>query len=80
VKRLFELDLQYRGALALSEAKRAVELEVTPEQAQKVTLYMEEYRTRQNALMAEATGNGDGVARPNGPLAMAMASPARTAP
>jgi hypothetical protein len=69
LKRLHQLDLQFRGGLALSETKRGQELALTPEQSQTVAQLLEEYRTKQRELTSEAMGYGERVIRPNGPLA-----------
>lgn len=66
VKRLHELDLQYRHGLALADGKRAQELALTQEQYQKVQEYLEEYRNKQRELTSEAMGYGERTLRPNG--------------
>lgn len=54
VKRISELDLQWRGPLALVDSKLAEEFQLTAEQRQKVQEYYREYRTQQGKIMMEA--------------------------
>lgn len=80
IKRLYELDLQFRGGLALAEAKIGQELDLTAEQHQKVQEYIEEFRTKQRELMSEAMGMGERTIRPNGPVNQTNANGGNTAP
>lgn len=59
IKRLYELDLQYRGGLALSEPKLGQEMELNPDQSQQVNKLIEEFRLKQREIVTEAMGFGN---------------------
>jgi hypothetical protein len=59
VKRLHQLDLQYRGGLALANPKLAQEFALTPEQSQQINQLLEEFRQQQRDMIAEAMGFGN---------------------
>lgn len=54
LRRLHQLDLQWRGPLALVDSKLAEELELSLEQRQKVQELYHEYRATQGKIMSEA--------------------------
>ncbi len=58
-KRLAELDLQFRGSLALGEETVAKKFSLTPDQQREVGNIMTEYRTGQQETM-QAMGGGRG--------------------
>ena len=53
IKRLNELDLQWRGPLVLSDAQISKPLDLTAEQKQQITALLEQYRTAQQKKFAE---------------------------
>ncbi len=54
INRLHELDLQWRGPLALSDKKVADRFALTPEQRTKITAILAEYRKSQNDLFTSS--------------------------
>jgi hypothetical protein len=54
LRRLLELDVQWRGPLALVDPKLADKVELSDEQRQKIQALYQEYRTTQNKIMGEA--------------------------
>lgn len=72
LRRLRELDLQYRGGLALADPTIAQEMELSPEQTEQINQLAEEFRRKQMEIVAEAmgarafTGNAQGNV-PGGP-------------
>ncbi|MCS6776251.1 MAG: hypothetical protein RMJ43_07920 [Chloroherpetonaceae bacterium] len=56
VRRLRELDLQYRGGLALADPAIAQEMELSPEQTEQINRLAEEFRRKQLEIIAEAMG------------------------
>jgi exonuclease VII large subunit len=56
-KRLSELDLQWRGPLALVDSKVASHIRLTPDQQRQVTNILTEYRTGQDEVRRSVFGN-----------------------
>ena len=55
MKRLRELDLQYRGPLALSESKLAEKLDLTQEQKTKIAALLTEYQTQRSMALSHSS-------------------------
>ena len=67
MKRLHELDLQWRGPLALADAKNNAKLNLSPEQQTKFTDMLKEFRAKQQESRGGMWGGGrgpGGAARP----------------
>ena len=62
LKRLHELDLQWRGPLALADAKTNEKLNLTPEQQTKFTAMLKEFRAKQQEARGGMLGGGGGRA------------------
>ncbi|MCS6775993.1 MAG: Spy/CpxP family protein refolding chaperone [Chloroherpetonaceae bacterium] len=70
-KRLAELDLQWRGPLALGDEKVASKVGLTPDQQRQIANILNEFRTGQMEVMRNAMGDfrpgGRGQGEPGGP-------------
>jgi hypothetical protein len=60
LKRLHELDLQWRGPLAVADAKTNEKLNLTPEQQTKFTDMLKEFRAKQQEARGGMWGGGRG--------------------
>ena len=60
IKRLHELDLQWRGPLAVADAKTNAKLNFTPEQQTKLTDMLKDFRAKQQESRGGMWGGGRG--------------------
>ena len=67
VTRLRQLDLQYRGPLALSDKKIADRFNLTPEQRTKIGAALTEYKKSQNEMLAKTFASMKAAPEPGAP-------------